>query len=605
MSDEAERPINPITRRFGSSAKHHAGLDNKRRVKATEDRKKAFLALIPSGQTVRDICSQLGVHQNTYQRWRQLDSGFRAAADEARANLASDRSREDDAWNLTPAQFAARYFGHEFAPFQIEAISEVERTKLGNILLVQFPPEHGKTTLFEDYANRKLAYEPETRFLVASENTDIASKIMGRVRARMEAFGPSPLYVATFGPFAPQSGESGKPAQTWSTDAFSVYKRSSFDERNFSMEAVGGATSIVSARTDHLHLDDIQSLKTASPARTEKVRTWFHQDALPRAGESGITTIFGTKVADGDFYEQLEDNQDLDGILKVIRYPAIVTDNDTGEQVPLWPERFTMEKLDRIRRKSTGQVWDRCYMMHRSAGAGMFTFSREDVEACRDPERSMLHIPPEGAICIVTLDPNIGGGKNCVSLLEITPDHKLIWRRVWETTNLQANSQVIGQVQLAVEFAKAKGGIVSDVVIEGNNFQKGLIHDESLRELKRKHGFNVRPHHTGWSKYDENLGVASMATSFNMGEIIIPYAADDFTRHWADEATRQLLSWRPYQKGALLRQDMVMTLWFGWLLWRQRSKEAVDARPNTAQWRRSGVPWKPTQSGLLVPIGVR
>ena len=106
----------------------------------------------------------------------------------------------------------------------------------------------------------------------------------------------------------------------------------------------------MSTRTDHAHVDDIQS--TTTIGQTDKFVNWFRQDLLSRPGETGITTVCGTRVAEGDFYEALMNDTDLDSsIMKVIRFPAIITDHDTGEQTSLWPEKMAVRKLERQKKK--------------------------------------------------------------------------------------------------------------------------------------------------------------------------------------------------------------------------------------------------------------
>ena len=112
--------------------------------------------------------------------------------------------------------------------------------------------------------------------------------------------------------------------------------------------------------------------------------------------------------------------------------------------------------------------------------------------------------------------------------------------------------------------------------------------------MTQRYGFRVREHLTGMNKYDETIGVPSMALSFMRGEIDIPYAEDPATRHQADQLIRQLKAWRPLKRGTKLRQDQVMALWFIWILWRQR-KQSFDL--DTSQFNFGGLPW-----GSSVPV---
>jgi hypothetical protein len=318
----------------------------------------------------------------------------------------------------------------------------------------------------------------------------------------------------------------------------------------------------------------------------------FRQDWLTRPGENGRTSINGTRVGEGDFYERIMTEIDKD-ILQVIKFPAIIT-NSKGEPEPLWPEMFTMEALDRIRRKVGEEAWSRNYMQEPSSSMSA-TFTEEAIQTCLNPLRSVNHEPPQNCSIYIGLDPALGSN-NCV--VAATPhDGKLKILFIREDTGLTRNEQILGVVEDAVLQCMRNGASVSDVVIEAMVFQKGLSRDERLIEMTKRYGFRVREHLTGINKYDETIGVPSMALSFMRGEIDIPYADDKSTRHMVDQFLRQLKAWRPLKRGTRLRQDQVMAFWFIWILWRQR-KQSFDV--DTSQFDYKGLPWKTSMSSSKV-----
>lgn len=571
-------------------------------------RRQQFIALITEGHSIASACREVGVGDSAYRKWRDRDKSFAARVDAARQAARGEHATYDGTFQ----SFVHEMFGMEMAPFHIEAADAMVQTSPGNILMVLFPPEHGKTTQYENFASWQLARNPNWRGTVASENITIARKIVSRVRNRLQADGPYPHLVNRFGPFEPQKGV-GRSSQPWASDHFNVYKKATHDERDYSLMALGYGSSIVSTRTDHLHIDDLQSTKTQN--ETDKMEEWFRQDALSRPGESGITTVAGTRVCEDDFYERLAEDTDLADILRVIRLPAIVTDHETGEQRPLWqhtgqfkpngqPIGWTMEMLDRQRRKVGQEAWDRNYMQNPGASTrGKGTFSAELVDRCLDPLRSIHHLPETGSIVYVGLDPALGS-MNCVVACEATPDGKLIVRKIREDINFQRNEQIMAALeQVIVEMNQT--GTVTDVVVETMNFQKGLARDERLLEMRGKYGFQTREHLTGVNKYDEDIGVPSMASSFAREEIVLPWADDPETRHEIGELRRQLLAWKPKKRGNKLRQDRVMALWFVWILWRSRFKQINHVRHDPAAWNVGGVPFKAAPSGLVLPLGVK
>lgn len=567
------------------------------------ERRMKMMTLVQQGQNITDACEEIGIRYETYKGWRKKFPQYAAKIDEARQLAAFSNNAEPSYKGI--AHFSQRYFGMAPTWFQLLFLDELEKLPLGNILMVLWPPEHGKTTTFENYACYKLGTDPSYRFLVASENQGIAKKINGRVMDRMHPNGPTPDFVTQYGPFVPQSGGGiANVRQPWTDTKFRVYKARESDERNFSMEAVGVNGSIVSARCNHLHVDDPQSTRTLN--RSESIGTWFRQDALSRPAESGVTSLCGTRVGDGDMFEDLLADQGLDDIMKVIRFPAIITDNDTGEQKPLWEGKHTLETLDRMRRKVGDEIWDRNWMQNPGASRkGRGTFTTDMVEACQDELRSLEDHPGDnGAVenpfVYIGLDPALGS-KNCIIACEVSQNGKLIVRRIREDIGFERNEQIMGALESVVRHCNMTG-TVTDVVIEDKNFQLGLKNDERMQEMSQRHGFQIRGHLTGWNKYDPDIGIAAMATAFIKKEIVLPWATDSLTVHEIGELKRQLYAWKPGARGNKLRQDRVMALWFVWMLWSSRRKSLAGVGSNSiGGFTRQTVDWTISPQGLVIP----
>lgn len=560
-----------------------------------EERRRRFLECLASGLTQDEALSAVGVTYSTYRSWRTRDREFAAEADSARSGAM--RFRDEESWESF-AEFRQLYFRHHTPPHQALIINALESAKPGDIRLVLVPPEHGKTTLFEDFACYKLGSNPEYRITVGTEAQKLARRIIGRVKNRMELDGPFPKYAKTFGPFTPQK-DNRSTRQAWAADYFNVYKRRALDERDYSMVGIGFGSNIAGSRTDHLHGDDLQSMKTLS--QTEKMMDTFRQDWLSRPGENGITTVNGTRVGDGDIYEKMMEAWDGDPLFQVVRLPAIVKDHMTGEERPLWPydphtkTGYTMEMLERIHTKVGPDAWSRNYMqLPRARSLG--TFTEDMIDQCRNYGRRLGVLPVENAPIYIGLDPAIGG-INCLMGIQVTSD-KLYILDVVEDQNLAQNEQIMARLEALVVKYRALGGAVTDVVIESMNFQRGLARDERLRELSERHGFALREHLTGTNKYDPDIGVPSMVSSFLRREVDIAYDADTHTRDVADQLRDQLLRWRPGIKGAVLRQDQVMALWFVWIVWQSRRKMHLAS---SADIQMHGLPWKPMDTGLFVP----
>jgi len=260
------------------------------------------------------------------------------------------------------------------------------------------------------------------------------------------------------------------------------------------------------------------------------------------------------------------------------------------------PVGYTMEMLDRLRMKAGESAWARNFMQNPIV-VGERTFTDTHIRAMCNPLRT-FDDPAPGGLGVVTVDPALGG-YNVVEAM-VFHDSKLKLVAGVEDHKLTTNEQIINRVEemiLRIEGA-ARNIHVNYVVVEANAFQKGLASDRQLLDLQDRYGFSIRSHLTGDNKYDESIGLASMARDCRLGLIEVPYSEDQRTRHWIDELISQMKRWRPNVPGARLRQDRLMALWFGWILWRELNG---GENVSTDQFNFSGLNYSPTRTGLLTP----
>ena len=579
------------------------GGGNQAAVEAARKRER-ILDLVANGASIQEALAGTNSTRGQYEKWRTRHPDWREALDAGRT---APPGGAVDGEDMGFAEFALKYFGMDYAPFQLDFIEKMEATRPGDILLALWPPEHGKTTVFENYASQKLAQNPEFRFTVASGSQRIAAKITGRIRRRMASDGSAKQYVRDWGPFEPQTGLGRKPGQPWHDAYFNVYKKGSHDERDNSMQAIGRDSEIVSTRTDQLHIDDLQSTKTIK--LTDKMIEWIRQDALSRPGEHGRTTAAATRVGDDDVWGRLLEDEDLHGILHHVTYPAIVENRETGELEPLFPQRYTMEMLDRMRRKSGQESWDRGYMQNPGASGEDRPIDDQAIERSKDHDRRWDEPITKGAQHIVVLDPALGSW-NCCMAFEVTNRKELVAVRLRERRGLKSNEQIMDELGKVIMEIRGGEARVTDVIIETMNFQKGLARDERLLALRDKYGFRLQDHLTGWNKYDAQIGIASMATDIRAGNIRIPYYRDSEhsrTTLESDELFRQWKKWRNDMtiRGNKQRIDRLMCTWFAWIWWQKRHKAVSTEQESDTMWQRNGLPFKRTDVGLIVPMNFK
>lgn len=445
--------------------------------------------------------------------------------------------------------FRKVFFGMDTHWFQRQIVDILEASDPGTVTLVLLPPEHGKTSLLEDWLGYKLAVEPEFRCVYASEKQAHARKVIKRIKNRMHPDGPCSAYVERFGPFVPQTGEDAHP-QPWSQDYFDVWRRSASDERDYNMVGLGFGSAVAGTRCDLLVLDDVQSLKSLN--WTDKLVDEFRQDWLSRPGSRGRTVILGTRVGEGDFYERI---MELELVDHLVKYPAI-----DGEGRYLWPERYSVKDYERMRRNVGESAWARNYQQQ-PAAAGDRTFAQAELDGASDPLLRHARRPEHLTIrsCIVGHDP--GFGTNAVFVAGVTDDRfvALDWRVDKGLTSTAQMAQVIDDT---MAHWLGQGVRPAHLVVEDKYVGQGFFADEAFLDLTRKYGCSMSGHRTGYSKYDDDLGVAAMARSFRVGEIVLPGADDPDTLRARAALDAELAAWRPNVKGTKLRQDLVMAMWF-------------------------------------------
>lgn len=548
------------------------------------ENQKNLIEAVASGQSLMDARKRLRINNGTYRSWRSQDKVFAVQMDQAKLaakELKGEIGPEDlfaaDVVVSDFAKFRKKYFGYETWPYQKQIVDRLDNpVKMRTISLVLVHPESGKTTLIVDWICYKLATEPNHRFLVISASQKHARKMIGQVKRRMTDRLMSrgiASYIETFGPFHEEGqSDSSKP---WAADYISVAK-SSRDEKEFSLEAVGMGGQIYGARCDTAVCDDIQTKKNLNLA--ESMLDTFRQEIISRPSiRGGRVVVVGTRVAPGDVYEKMMDENVISDS-GLVRLPARL-----GDGTPLEANMYNDDELTEIEKQSGPVAWATAYMLTPSAGTHasfteqMVTDSLSDIWTCNN--RPSVPV-------VMSLDPALGGGN--VLMVAAWTQHLLAFYDEQVDYKLSRNEQIYARIDEMA--ARHRPNIL---IIEAASLQKGLARDDRLKALGAKHGFRIIEHQTTHAKTDPTLGVAMMPSSFIRGEIAIANG-DELTKVRMTELRLQLMAWRPYVPTRQLKQDAVMAAWFIWKWWmenRNRNSDDADAFDGQA------LPWNPTDVG--------
>ncbi|MFW6088081.1 MAG: hypothetical protein ACODAG_12800, partial [Myxococcota bacterium] len=566
-----------------------------------EERRTSFLNYVSAGMTIAEACEAVGVERSTYQRWRTDHEDFRLKVDRIRID---PKERTD-----VDADFISRrryYFGYETYTHHKRIIDAIEDTPPGGITMLILPPEAGKTTLLTDWVCDKVAQEPNTRILYVSETVDRqspAAKVLGNIKDRMtdvnyedpDTNHPAhiPEWHAAYGPFRDDSLDRDKP---WNAKFCKVHQASG--RKDYTFQVAAWRSKIYGARTDWLILDDIQSAEGIGD--TDRILDRLRKTFFNRPGANGHIVIIGTRVGVGDVYERLAE-EIPDEMIRIVQIPAL--DEHGNSYCPeMWPIRALENK-----RAIVGEDgWLTAYMMQPQA-AGANTFTEDLLNEARDPTLTYgIRSPLPASLILAGLDPALGGGNAMVCGQTTAERFNILAAQV--DYGLARNEDIFTVVRSMCRYH------FTELVVERNSQQRGIARDDRLREIAKIFGFRIVEHETGQNKWDFAFGVGAMAGSFIKGEIRFPDATTECRRRM--EALRtELLAWRPNVDPKLLRQDLVMALWFTWMIWMQRRKRQRN-KGEDERWRIGGVPWSPgDMSGMWArsrraahsrhPVGVR
>jgi predicted phage terminase large subunit-like protein len=244
-------------------------------------------------------------------------------------------------------------------------IEELERVERGETdrLIVSCPPRHGKSivssTLFPSWF---LGRNPAQSVITSSYSQELSSDWGRKVRELVS----DPLHRAVF------------PKSVLAEDNASIH-RLGFNSGG-SYFAVGGGGSVTGRGADVFICDDMIKGRNEAMSATERrnLQTWFESVAYTRLQPAGRIVVIGTRWRESDLIGWLLSQHAEDG-WRLVSLPAIAEPGDIlgrEEGAPLWPERFNLAALDRIRIAIGSAAWLAEYQC-RPVGEGGNIFKRD------------------------------------------------------------------------------------------------------------------------------------------------------------------------------------------------------------------------------------
>lgn len=270
---------------------------------------------------------------------------------------------------LARADLAA-YATAMWPPFELArhhrlVVEELERIERGEIdrLMVFMPPRHGKSlltsTLFPAWY---IGRHPDRSIIASSYGQELASDFGRRVRG----FVADDLHRAIH-PDCRMEDDSSAVHRFGLTAGGAYY-------------AVGAGGPITGRGADLLLIDDpIKTREEAfSPASRRSLKDWYQSVAYTRLQPGGAVIVIQTRWHEDDLAGWLMKEHASEG-WRVVSLPALAEPGDPlgrTEGAALWPEKFPVETLERIREAIGSSAWASLYQQRPVADQGAI-FRRE------------------------------------------------------------------------------------------------------------------------------------------------------------------------------------------------------------------------------------
>jgi len=501
--------------------------------------------------------------------------------------------------------FRDRYFQtetgdpYETADFHKKWIKSIlQAIDEGGEQMILSPPRHGKTDLLTHFAVWQICRNPNVRIMWVGGNEEIAKNAVGAVVDHLEH--NEKLIEDFCGPgqtFKPKN-RSGK---SWTSGQFTIATRTVTGIKSPTMVAVGKGGKILSRDCDLIIADDIEDHGTTiQPSAREQTRQWWTTTLSSRKEEHTAIVIIGSRQHPEDLYNFLLENPQVTTIVEEAHSTECVLpelDIEAHIDCMLWKNKRTYKwLLSRLQAAETtgGKAIFEMVYLNKAFVDGITMFDVEEVDLCRDVNRTIGHIPA-GTRLIAGLDPASTGFQACFLWAVNTDTGKMY---MVDIENEQGGGIIQAKETIKKWYEKYN---LAHWVIEENSFQRAIRQDKDLKEYCARMGIYLEGHQTQKNKFDPIFGVGSMRELFKEELISLPYgSAESETK--SNIYRRQLIYFSTganKQSGRNNKSDVVMASWFPMRVIRRLQKErlaevGLDYKPSFGEWNLSDMnesPW--------------
>ena len=406
--------------------------------------------------------------------------------------------------------------------------------------LIEFPREHGKT---EQFAIAKpiwlLGRNPNLRGKIVCANDSLASM---RVAAISEHILNNPKVRQVYPSLTPAKGRS------WT--AHQLFLERQIISKDPSLEGYGVLSSSTGGRADFLIFDDVCDLRNTitQPKLRQAVKDAFYNQWIPLLSPNGFLIYIYTVWHQDDLSHELKRNNEFALFKKVV----------DSELMPVWPERWPKEKLQERLRQMGNRAFARAFQGQAMTDEEAI-FS--NIDNCIDRKASIDDIDDNWPrYCGLDLAISQKGTADYTVLFTIAVDPN---GRRWV---LDIQRSRISSIQTAKMVSDVYKRFNPQIILIENNayqasFQEWLVMSEGNASMP------VKPYTTGKQKFDENIGLPSLAAEIDNNAWIIPMRNSQYPDgvHPSDcncNVCEWLNEMRSYPVAT--HDDTVMACFFAW-----------------------------------------
>jgi len=235
---------------------------------------------------------------------------------------------------------------------------------------IQAPREHAKTTLLSvKYPIWRLGRNPNLRILIVSKTATLAQAIVREIRRNIES---NPRIHKVF--------PNLKPATPWSDTEICVQRDRVM--KTSTLRGIGLYGSITGFRADIIILDDpFDQHETRTEGQRLKIEEFIEKVVIPILDPEGEVIYVGTRWHYDDYWGKLlSRSQETGGEVFCKVYQAInyldPDDPEGGPRYSLWPQKWSLEKLEE-RRRDIGTPNFNCLYQNDPRGLEGLFFKKE------------------------------------------------------------------------------------------------------------------------------------------------------------------------------------------------------------------------------------